>query len=184
MRCRSRDCVGRLARFRRQPQQITGNTDEPVECLRGESINATDCDSQYEILRTWTATDCTGNATSYTQVITVEDTTAPVLVEALPADEIVECDAVPAADVLTAIDNCDSAVEVVFDESIADGACPQAYTIIRTWTVSDCAGNITEHVQTIEVQDTTTPVFTEVPMDQKPVRNSLTRLRLRITAAR
>ena len=143
------------------------STDEPVEySYDGESINATDCDSQHEILRTWTATDCTGNATSYTQVITVEDTTAPVLVEALPADEIVECDAVPAADVLTAIDNCDSAVEVVFDESIADGACPQAYTIIRTWTVSDCAGNITEHVQTIEVQDTTTPVFTEVPMDQ------------------
>ena len=142
-------------------------TDEPVEySYDGESINATDCDSQYEILRTWTATDCSGNATSYTQVITVEDTTAPVFVEALPADETVECDAVPAAVTLTATDNCDAAVEVMFEESIADGACPQAYTITRTWTVSDCAGNTTEYVQTIEVQDTTAPVFTEVPMDQ------------------
>ena len=40
---------------------------------------------------------------------------------------------------------------------------PSGHTITRTWTVSDCAGNTTEYVQTIEVQDTTASVFTEVP---------------------
>ena len=135
-------------------------TDEPVEySYDGESINATDCDSQYEILRTWTATDCSGNATSYTQVITVEDMTAPAFVEALPADITAECDAVPAADVLTAIDNCDAAVEVMFNESITNGTCAQTYTVTRIWTVSDCAGNVTEHVQTIMVVDTTAPII-------------------------
>ena len=37
--------------------------------------------------------------------------------------------------------------------------CDNAYTIVRTWTVSDCSGNSTEHVQSIEVVDTTAPVF-------------------------
>jgi hypothetical protein len=136
------------------------STDEPIAySYDGETINATDCDSQYEILRTWTATDCSGNATSYTQVITIEDMTAPAFVEALPADITVECDAVPAADVLTAIDNCDAAVEVMFNESITDGICAQTYTVTRIWTVSDCAGNVTEHVQTILVVDTTAPII-------------------------
>ena len=115
---------------------------------------------------TLTATDECGNSTDYQFTIVVADTEAPVFVEALPADETVECDAVPAADVLTATDNCDESVEVMFTESIADGFCPHTYTITRTWTVSDCTGNTTEHVQTIEVQDTTAPVFTEVPEDQ------------------
>ena len=135
-------------------------TDEPIAySYDGETINAADCDSQYEILRTWTATDCSGNATSYTQVITVEDMTAPAFVEALPADITAECDAVPAADALTAIDNCDAAVEVMFNESITNGTCAQTYTITRIWTVSDCAGNVTEHVQTIMVVDTTAPII-------------------------
>ena len=34
-----------------------------------------------------------------------------------------------------------------------------AYTIVRTWTVSDYSGNTAEHVQSIEVVDTTAPVF-------------------------
>ncbi|MDP4203437.1 MAG: HYR domain-containing protein, partial [Bacteroidota bacterium] len=64
------------------------------------------CPSTYTLTRTWTATDACGNSASKTQVIKVQDTTAPVLSEA-PADVTVECNAVPVAATLTATDNCD-----------------------------------------------------------------------------
>ena len=55
-----------------------------------------DCDN-YEHLVTLTATDECGNSTDYQFTIVVADTEAPAFVEALPADETVECDAIPAA---------------------------------------------------------------------------------------
>jgi hypothetical protein len=121
----------------------------------GEVMTPTNCDSEYTLARTWSVMDCTGNASSYTQIITVEDTTAPVFTEALPANVTVECDAVPVAITLTASDNCDAEVEVTFMEEITDGNCPQTYTITRTWSAQDCSGNLGAHVQIIEVQDTT-----------------------------
>ena len=140
--------------------------DEPIEyTYQGETVESTDCDSEYMISRVWSATDCSGNVTIHTQVVTVEDTTAPVFAEALPADQTVECDAVPVASILTATDNCDASVEVSFVEALTDGSCPQTYTITRTWTVSDCANNTTLYVQTIEVEDTTAPAIDMVAMD-------------------
>ena len=141
--------------------------DDPLTyAYEGEVITPTNCDGDYTIERTWSAVDCSGNASTTTQVITIEDTTAPDFVETLPGDLTVECDAVPAPETLTAMDNCDADVEVMFAEESAAGACPQAYTITRTWTVEDCSGNVETHIQTIEVQDTTDPVFTDVPSDQ------------------
>ena len=137
-----------------------------IDVLFTEESSAEDCPSQTTLTRTWIAADCSGNSISFVQTIYITDTEAPEFIEALPLDATVECDAVPAADTLIAIDNCDASIEVIFNESIADGVCPQSYTITRTWSVSDCAGNASEHVQTIEVQDTTAPVFTDVPMDQ------------------
>src|SRR5690606_38735839 len=64
------------------------------------------CANNYDIVRTWTATDDCGNETIHTQTITVEDTTAPTFNETLPTDMTVECDAVPTAETLTATDNC------------------------------------------------------------------------------
>ena len=123
-----------------------------------EVISEDDCDN-YEHLVTLTATDECGNSTDYQFTIVVADTEAPAFVEALPGDlSSIECDAIPAAEVLTATDNCD-AVEVVFTEEQNEIACTNAYTLVRTWTVSDCSGNTTSHVQNIEVIDTTAPLF-------------------------
>ena len=89
----------------------------------------------------------------------VADTEAPAFVEALPGDlSGIECDAIPAAVVLTASDNCDE-VDVIFTEEQTEVSCANAYTLVRTWSVSDCSGNTTEHIQSIEVIDTTAPVF-------------------------
>ncbi|MEZ4782009.1 MAG: hypothetical protein R2816_10760 [Flavobacteriaceae bacterium] len=121
--------------------------------------NTDACPSEYTVTRVWSVSDCAGNTTSHTQIITVEDTTAPTFNEALPGDATVECDNVPAADTLTASDNCDAYVTVDFNEVRIDGSCPSNYTLVRTWTISDCAGNSTSYTQNITVQDTTAPTI-------------------------
>jgi hypothetical protein len=96
----------------------------------------------------------------HTQVITVQDTTDPTWDQAMPADIVVECDAVPAAFApVTASDNCDDVVEVEYNEARTDGNCPDNYTLTRTWTATDNCGNETVHTQVITVQDTTDPVW-------------------------
>jgi hypothetical protein len=108
------------------------------------------------IKRTWTATDCSGNASSCVQIITIYDDTPPELT--IPRDETVECDNVPAVGQASAIDYCNGQVGVAYlGEERIDGDCINNYTLIRTWTTSDCAGNATTLSQTITVQDTTAP---------------------------
>jgi len=111
------------------------------------------------VTRTWTATDGCGNSGSANQIITVVDTTAPVI--SVPADATVECDAdnSPAATgSATATDNCDSAPSISHSDVVAEGICPQASVITRTWTATDDCGNTASGVQTIHVVDTTDPV--------------------------
>jgi len=126
-------------------------------------VNSTvDC-GQGTITRTWTATDCAGNTASATQVITVVDTTDPVLV-GVPADVTVECSAIPDPAVVTATDNCDQApvVGLVVNSTVN---CGQG-TITRTWTATDCAGNTSSATQVITVVDTTDPEITCPPNAQ------------------
>lgn len=130
--------------------------------------NLTGCNGTGTITRTWTATDACGNTTTYEQVITVIDTTAPTFAEAPNAlDTIIECSdsSDPASTGQpTPTDNCGlAAVPLTYSDAITPGACPNAYTITRTWTAEDACGNTADYVQTITVQDTTAPTFTVPP---------------------
>ncbi|MEC7457019.1 MAG: hypothetical protein VYE42_03255, partial [Actinomycetota bacterium] len=117
----------------------TDNCGEVVIELVTDTL-AGDCAQAYTVTRTFTATDECGNATTLTQSIVIEDTTAPEFVEALPIDLTVECDTIPVADTLTAIDNCQD-VEVVYEEVEVAGDCANESTLFRTWTVTDDCGN-------------------------------------------
>ena len=115
------------------------------------------CPGNYTLTRTWTATDHCGNSSSQTQVITVTDTEAPVLV-GVPSDVAVSCDEVPAPASPTASDDCDTNPTIVFNEERTDGNCPGNYTLTRTWTATDHCGNSSSAVQVITVTDTEAPV--------------------------
>ncbi|WP_188375415.1 DUF7507 domain-containing protein, partial [Winogradskyella haliclonae] len=65
------------------------------------------CAGNYTVTRTWTATDECGNSSTATQVINVQDITAPELT--VPADVTVECSddsSTTATGTATATDNC------------------------------------------------------------------------------
>ena len=123
------------------------------------------CAQSYVVTRTFTASDECGNETTLSQTITIEDTTAPSFNEALPGDMTAECDDVPAAAVLTAMDNCQD-VSVSYSESRSDGDCPSNYTLTRVWSVSDDCNNATDHTQVVTIQDTTAPEFALEAADQ------------------
>ena len=108
-------------------------------------ILTTPCLQEYTIKRTYSTEDCAGNYAEHIQYITIDDTTAPEFT-AFPADETVECDAVPAVadlNTLAAADNCDPVVDIAYTGEVrTDGACEDTYTLTRTWETTDCAGNV------------------------------------------
>ena len=140
----------------------TDNCDVDVEITFEEVRTDGNCADNYTLTRTWTATDNCGNTDIGVQVITVQDTTAPVLV-GVPIAVTVECDAVPTPATPTATDNCDIDIEILFLENITPGACIDNYIITRSWTATDNCGNKTIGVQVIIVEDTTDPVISGVP---------------------
>jgi len=137
-----------------------------IQVTFNEVFVAGACPEAGVLTRTWTATDACGNAITHTQTITVQDNTPPVWDQALPAHVTVECDAVPAAVMLSATDNCDDAVSVSFQEQRTNGSCPHNYTLTRTWTASDNCGNAITHTQIITVQDITPPDWETDPLPQ------------------
>jgi gliding motility-associated-like protein len=137
-----------------QPAILTAidNCDPNINVVFDEVINAMDsCGTSYTITRNWTAADCTGNVTSHTQIVIVEDNEAPAFGELLPVDMETTCDAIPDSIMLTGVDNCDTSVEVTFTETIANESTINGYEIHRTWTATDCNANETSHTQIISV---------------------------------
>ncbi|MCB0549213.1 MAG: hypothetical protein KDD19_16665, partial [Phaeodactylibacter sp.] len=119
------------------------------------------------IQRTWTVADCSGNSTSVTQSITVQDATPPMITGPAPANITVSCGAIPPAGPLPASDNCDASVSSTgppVDDLNGLGPCGVG-TVLRTWTVADCSGNSTSVTQTITVSDAQLPTIFNAPAD-------------------
>jgi len=143
-------------------------------CTQFPTISYTDvnnlggCNGTGTITRTWKAVDCAGNESTCIQIITVEDTTDPVI--SCPAGSTVECeDDIPAAyaDVAafitaggTASDNCTAPAGLtllhVGDGALVGGPC--GGTITRTYRITDACGNDAECTQVFTVNDTIAPV--------------------------
>ena len=90
------------------------------------------CPKNYTLTRTWTATDSCGNSNSKSQVVTVVDTTAPVI-QGCPQNVTINIcsEAVPEAPELSATDNCDDPVTVGPPDCCFDGT-----GVTRTWSLS------------------------------------------------
>jgi gliding motility-associated-like protein len=115
-----------------------------------ESILQGNCPSNYQIVRTWTATDVCGNSVSGTQTITVSDTVAPDLVGTIDTP-ITTCGIIPDVPALQFTDNCTGNVVTPVPTVTTSAVVNGVYTITRTWTVTDACGNTKEFQQLITV---------------------------------
>jgi hypothetical protein len=107
-----------------------------------------------------TVTDEDANSVECESDVTVTDSTDPVAT--CPADAVVECDQPndpTATGTGSGSDVCDPDPSVGFSDAIAPGACPQEFTITRTWTATDECGLTDSCNQIVEVVDTTDPVI-------------------------
>ncbi|MDX1478598.1 MAG: hypothetical protein R3301_12885, partial [Saprospiraceae bacterium] len=171
------------------PADVTINCDESSDPVNTGMPTATDncsasvtitysddsaggtCSTDPPIMRTWTITDDCGNSTTCVQMITIQDTVPPTLLQGTcPADVTIDCnDSSDPADlgIPMYLDNCSAVTVTVQNDSTGfDGTCAAMVigTITRTFYAEDICGNIDSScVQVITVQDATGPTFTVPP---------------------
>ncbi|MBC7607581.1 MAG: gliding motility-associated C-terminal domain-containing protein [Burkholderiales bacterium] len=121
-----------------------------VVTLTFADVNTPGANSSYSIVRTWTAVDACGNASTASQTINVQDSQAPVVPTL--ANVTGQCSAT--ASPPSAIDNCAGSIVGTTND-------PLTYSIqgtfIITWNFNDGNGNNFSALQTVIVDDTTNP---------------------------
>ncbi|MEM7105388.1 MAG: hypothetical protein AAF502_19785 [Bacteroidota bacterium] len=136
------------------------------------------CAGAGEIIRTWTITDLEGSMASCSQIITVEDTTIPIVncpVDPPPFDLPLGFNTDPVGPFTPQDPSIDPNVvgAPVIDENCGmpnvtyqdvlsgpNGDCSMLWIVSRTWTVTDPCGQVNSCVQTFTFMDTTDPVVT------------------------
>jgi len=144
---------------------VTDDCDTDPMVTMEEVVTPGVCASASTIVRTWTATDSTGNVATCSQTINIEDSTAPVAPANL-ATVTIQClvDLEP-VQALTALDNCDGTITVTPTSATLPGSCPSRLTITRTWSFEDACGNSSSTSQIINVIDDQ-PINIIAPADQ------------------
>ena len=117
----------------------------------------------YDHIMTYTPIDVCGNVgESLYQIVVVDDTTPPTLVD-VPADTSISCTTPPEAvdELPYAIDNCDPAVNLTFEINYLDDGdgCDETYIIERIFIAEDCSYNHALDTQLVHVVDTAAPVL-------------------------
>ncbi|MBM3904597.1 MAG: HYR domain-containing protein [Thaumarchaeota archaeon] len=103
---------------------------------------------------TWTATDTSGNTNTSTQLISVVDTTAPVI--SVPADISQEATGKDGTGLSVGDAQVSDTIKVESVTSDAPKSFPLGETIV-TWTATDSSGNTSTANQKIIIVDTTAP---------------------------
>jgi gliding motility-associated-like protein len=119
--------------------------------------------------RTYTITDACNNATTATQTININDTTAPIITSLVGSlDVTLECsDATAIASALNSVpiasDNCASSLQIhlITDTTTISSLCANTYIRTRVWNFTDGCSNLSNNfTQIITIQDDTKPNFT------------------------
>ncbi|MEG4235765.1 HYR domain-containing protein [Microcoleus sp. Pol11C3] len=126
------------------------------------------CAGNYTLTRTWSVTDAHGNSTSATQIVTVEDTKAPVMVKSA-TDATVQCDGAGNTAALTAwlasnggasaTDDCSNVNWSNNFTALSDG-CGNTGSATVVFTATDDCGNASSTTATFTIVDNTAPSVT------------------------
>ncbi|MFB9090442.1 HYR-like domain-containing protein, partial [Flavobacterium paronense] len=114
------------------------------------TFTAGSCPNNGTYTNTWVAKDvCNNSSATFTQVITIEDTTAPIF-ETLPNPSTISYSSTPLFQQAIASDNCSTAT-LTFNDVPTSTNCDGSYSITRTWTAKDDCNNSSNASQTINV---------------------------------
>jgi hypothetical protein len=130
---------------------------EAVIITTTDSIIKTDCEFEYDVIRTIMATDPCGNTTIAKQTLHVGDHAGPIIsgVDTLVCNDL----SIPN---VTAWDPCaEQFVPVTMTQDTVVIDCP-GLVVERTWSATDTCGNVAEVKQRIILNDKEPPVI-EVP---------------------
>ena len=155
----------------------TDDMDTQVEITFSEQQNGTTCN--YNLIRTWTATDDCGNSASDSQTIQIMDNTPPLITPIAPMlagissgdTLIMQCGATNLLDDNDAMatDNCDDnpMIELKEGEIIVSSCLNDDFLVWMEcyWEATDACGNTSQFWIYIKVIDTTLPTFSTVPLE-------------------
>ena len=147
-----------------------------IEKVSGQFTASEGCSNAGTYTNTWTVKDDCGNTSdTFTQVITIEDTAAPVWsTQAGSLNITLQCTDTEGLNnaqtqVPIATDNCDGTVSYTktSGQFTASEGCLNAGTYTNSWIAKDDCGNVTDSfIQVITIEDTTPPAFTgNLPTD-------------------
>ena len=141
-------------------ETVSDNCDATPLTTFSDITTSSSCPQEYTITRTWTATDVCGNSSLGTQLITIDDSTPPILT--CPANVTIECidDTTPTNTGLgTSTDNCDGSPGMTHSDVTMATPPTHGYLINRTWSTSDACGNVSTCVQVITVTNPLEPAL-------------------------
>ncbi len=123
----------------------------------GQILDQNPCHFVFEAI--YTATDTCGNVDSCIQIITVVDTTDPVI--ECPVSSRYECNAIPTSfDPPGAKDACNQVTVSEIGRRKEDSTCAYEYTLVIVWEAKDACGNADTCEQRVQIFDDTPPVIT------------------------
>jgi len=129
-------------------------------------VTAGACPQEKTIIRTWKTTDACGNTSICNQIITVDDSTPPLIT--CPSDVTVECVSSTLPEqtgAATGTDNCDAVPVINYTDITMSGPSLHGYSINRTWKVMDACGNSSTCLQHVTVDNPLDPSITGAPVD-------------------
>jgi hypothetical protein len=108
---------------------------------------------------TWSFVDATGNTSTQTQAVTINDNQAPVPTSASLPTVTSTCSPVTSITAPTSLDNCSGSIVGTTTTSF-----PITSNTTVTWTFTDGFGNISTQTQVVEVEDVIAPVPTNASL--------------------
>lgn len=146
---------------------VTDDCSDDIDIAVETIFEEGSCENAFTLIRRWVVTDEAGNSSSIDQVLNVVDNVRPQLF-GVPADIETSCDTLPPLPVVTATDNCDPDLDVIFWETVQTNDCTNGYAMIRNWAVTDACGNFTSATQLITQAAPSPPIFDFLPEDIVP----------------
>lgn len=137
------------------------NCDSTVTVDSDEERVNTTSEDEYVLIRTWTATDVSGNTVTHKQTVTVFDDVPPEI-DYIRQTIFEPCDDVSHVTELFAWDNCDPDPVLLYSEVKQGGSCPETYQLLRNWESFDRSGNAESREQTVYVHDSDAPTGIEL----------------------